>query len=451
MMLLPDDVLATILLQTDGSWKLPRLLHAGSFKQATTYDTVAAASVCKDFHRILSSPRTRCQLMVRCLLRKIVLNLGSFITMGADAPHSHTVGVVAKAAEMFESEQYGPSHSFAWELASAMTALTKMSHEGVAQLAIAAFSKRPHLIRRLVTQDELDEDAGKRFAYDSNVQHYLKQRLRNVVTRNQVEVVRILVHAGASLNVVDDFGRTPLHDAILDRRNMEIVRILVHAGAALNVVDKRGHNALVDALLLGDAAVVQLLVDANATLDGTRALEWAVDKNYIELVNVLAAHGAPLNVANAHGYTPILSATWNDNADMVRALLRAGADPNVVTTGTTISWVSSLMIAATYGYRDVVDVLVDEGHANLELVDHDGNTALMLAAESGHFGVVRYLVESGASLDTVNLQGETALTLGLATRRRDEEMCRYIPRYLINAGATPESMLHRVARRFCLI
>ena len=50
---------------------------------------------------------------------------------------------------------------------------------------------------------------------------------------------------------------------------------------------------------------------------------------------------------------------------------------------------------------DNVKILIDYG-ANVHAINNSGHTALMLAAIRGHKGVVRILIENGASLDTRN-------------------------------------------------
>jgi hypothetical protein len=55
--------------------------------------------------------------------------------------------------------------------------------------------------------------------------------------------------------------------------------------------------------------------------------------------------------------------------------------------------------------------------AKPDLQNRSGQTALMLAALSGHVRAVRALVDGGATIDTVNRKGETSLTYALVWHR----------------------------------
>ena len=61
-----------------------------------------------------------------------------------------------------------------------------------------------------------------------------------------------------------------------------------------------------------------------------------------------------------------------------------------------------------YGFNSTVDLLLECG-ADLCLVDHDGQSALMHAANNGHTHTVLFLLEQGARVNLTNSDGQTAL------------------------------------------
>ena len=64
---------------------------------------------------------------------------------------------------------------------------------------------------------------------------------------------------------------------------------------------------------------------------------------------------------------------------------------------------------------DKVDAKWRRGHLGDEIVN-GSNTALHFAAQGSHSACVRYLCDSGASLDLVNTDGATALLTACARR-----------------------------------
>jgi ankyrin repeat protein len=80
-------------------------------------------------------------------------------------------------------------------------------------------------------------DAGA----DVNVQdEWGKTSLHWAASRGKVEIAQMLIDAGADLNLQTNGGWTPLHMAAWHRR-LEIVRMLIDAGARKDIPNKNGH------------------------------------------------------------------------------------------------------------------------------------------------------------------------------------------------------------------
>lgn len=120
--------------------------------------------------------------------------------------------------------------------------------------------------------------------------------------RRNVQMVTALLHAGANPNAVDDYGSTPLREAIL-AANPAAAVVLVQCGASLEVRDKAGQTPL--------------LLATNTSMRGA-----------VDIVKALVDAGADVNAADKGGCTPIYNAVCSGDVDSFRILLEAGADPD---------------------------------------------------------------------------------------------------------------------------
>jgi ankyrin repeat protein len=123
---------------------------------------------------------------------------------------------------------------------------------------------------------------------------------------------------------------------------------------------------------------------------------------------VLAAITSPdldVNATEPDGSTPLLWATYKVDHELVRALLKAGAKPNM----TNNFGAAPLTEAVKLSDVDMVRMLLD-AHADPNSPNQDGQTALMLASSLGSLEVAKLLIKHGADVTAVEkFRGQTAL------------------------------------------
>lgn len=133
---------------------------------------------------------------------------------------------------------------------------------------------------------------------------------------------------------------------------------------------------------------------------------------------VLAAITSPdidVNAADPDGSTALLWATYKVDRELVRALLKAGAKPNV----TNHFGAAPLTEAVKLADVDLVRMLLD-AHANPNSPNQDNQTALMLAANLGSLKIAELLIGRGANVNAVeSFRGQTALMWAAAENHPD--------------------------------
>ena len=177
-----------------------------------------------------------------------------------------------------------------------------------------------------------------------------------------------------------------------------IALILIALVAGIFAVAASTDTRLADAVQNGDRTAVRALlakkVDVNAPQgDGTTALHWAAFNDDRDVAKLLLAAGANVKAATRDGaITPLFLAAKNGSGPMIEMLLKAGADPNSATeTGTT-----ALMMAASAGNPDALKVLIAHGaQVNAKDLAH-GQTPLIFAASLNRADAIKVLLASGA-------------------------------------------------------
>ncbi|XP_071450440.1 ankyrin repeat and death domain-containing protein 1A-like isoform X3 [Hetaerina americana] len=166
-----------------------------------------------------------------------------------------------------------------------------------------------------------------------------------------------------------------------------------------------------EAVIKNDPEAVQRILkephDANSRNNYGRApIHWASSRGNTEIMEMLIAAKCDIEAKDKFGMRPVLMAAWHGHADAVRLLINCGASVNAVNKKQH----TILHCAAHNNRLEVVNFLLDTlDEPNLEAVDAEKQTPLHHAALGGHSGVVRRILEAGASTNAIDKRGRTPL------------------------------------------
>lgn len=231
--------------------------------------------------------------------------------------------------------------------------------------------------------------------------------------------VQFLIAAGARVNTGDDEGVTPLSLACLNA-SAPVVAVLLKAGANPNLAKLNGETPLMTGSLTGNVDVVKLLLTHSANVNaqeatrGQTALMWAVANNHPDVVRALIDGGADVQARSKNRFTALLFAAQQGNLESVRMLLAAGADVN----------------------DTAPDGIAGDTNARAAFKPNTQAGALLVAIDSGHEGMARFLVEHGAD---VNQHGAGRAPLHSAVQRQMPDLVRL----LLARGASPNARLEK--------
>ena len=241
--------------------------------------------------------------------------------------------------------------------------------------------------------------------------------LATAVKAGDLQAVRALIKSGADVNARSGDGSTPLLWAA-HKGNIEIAAALVAARASVDAANDFGVTPLLHASRTGDAAMMDLLLRAGADPrrthpEGETPLMAAARAGTVAGVRLLLTRGADINAAEAvQKTTPLMWAAAEGHVDVVSVLLEAGADPNRQAHVTSLTerhnadhptgGFTALMYAARNGDAEMVKRLI-AGGASLNLKNGDAASATMIAIYNDRFDVAAKLIEAGADANDGSL------------------------------------------------
>jgi ankyrin repeat protein len=257
-------------------------------------------------------------------------------------------------------------------------------------------------------------------------------------------IVRKLLKAGIDPNLrTDDLRGVPapkdMPAAIFAAKsgNAETIRVFLEAGVGIGRSKEPVNNLLGYYLRAGPFAKYDLENEAekakflgefedgfksllkagadakNSDVYGTSALMIAAQLGYKGIVKILLDHGAPVNARDGPGRTALIYSFYgygdpkSPQFEIIERLLKAGADPNIVSYRGSPNCETPLMVAAGYGRPEVIKLLVAH-KANINFICDNGASALTSAIRNRQIEVVRAVLDAGA--DATGENGHRALT-----------------------------------------
>lgn len=223
----------------------------------------------------------------------------------------------------------------------------------------------------------------------------LNEDLRHYASLGEVGALQHALLRGADIDDVDDEGNTAL--LVAARKNqVEVVAELLRNGADFSVQNRFNMTAMTFAVRSGLAGVIELLRQRGCPLhlpNGFSALFEAARLGHADVVNLLLQDPDVLvDEVNLIQETPLIVATRAGHEEVARTLLLHSADIE----HRAMHDVTPLMAAAEVGAAPIAELLLNR-NAKVNAQDDKAMTALHYATRHSHLGVVRLLLEFGAT------------------------------------------------------
>lgn len=282
------------------------------------------------------------------------------------------------------------------------------------------------------------------------------------VVEGRTAVVNLLLTHGARVDSTDEDG-SPLVEMAARNGHVWLVRDLIARGVTFEGAEEieggpEFHLSHVVAEA-GEPELIEILAASGANLDvtnqyGENPMHIAVGSGSFDVLRPLFKQGISLDTADGSGATPIHLAVMRRDPDSLRELLSLGANPNAIGPGgqlpidfalemrdyefasLLIQYGSVIPCAPLYNAildddRDLIDFLLSNGADPNSLCRLSDDTLLGAAIRSENRWAAFRLLEAGALPNALIREGQTAFHLAVA------KLDRPLVGLMLEKGANP--------------
>ncbi|WP_159980558.1 MULTISPECIES: ankyrin repeat domain-containing protein [unclassified Novosphingobium] len=129
-----------------------------------------------------------------------------------------------------------------------------------------------------------------------------------------------------------------------------------------------------------------------------------------ELIPLLVENGADVNGYQERGFTPLILAAYNGQADAVEALIKAGADACKPDLGQG----NTAQMGVAFKGDDRIAARLLKEKCDVNARNKAGQTALMMASLFDRTAQIEMLLKSGADPDILDASGRSAASVAEA-------------------------------------
>ncbi len=216
---------------------------------------------------------------------------------------------------------------------------------------------------------------------------------------DDVALAQALIRKGANASAVNSYGDSAMQEAAV-RPDAVILKMLLDAGVNVDSPNPEGQTALMVVARTGDVKAAELLLHHGANVNaveswgGQTALMWAAAQRQPQMVKLLISHGADLNMRSVV-------------RDWQRRVTAEGR-PKIMNVG----GLTALHFAAREDCIECAKYLVEAG-ADINALDPDDTTPLVVALMNLHFNLATYLINAGADVNRWDIFGDSPLYVAI--------------------------------------
>lgn len=206
-----------------------------------------------------------------------------------------------------------------------------------------------------------------------------KSLLHYAVTGRAMDVIKYLLDLNISVNLVDQYGETPLFDCAR-KGKLQIAKLLLSHYAQVNVENRHQETPIFFAAQKGDLDMIKLLIESGAflnreTQDGRLPIHYAITGGQTDVIDYLLKESKQsYYLKDSSGQTLLHYAAKTSNLAMMNKLINVGLDVNALND----VFETPIFNAVRFGTIDTIKALLN-ADAFIDIKNRRYETPLDLA------------------------------------------------------------------------
>jgi ankyrin repeat protein len=268
---------------------------------------------------------------------------------------------------LLQSAVYGHMHLVEFFIGKRAN-IAKVDHDGNTILHILAESKSPKA-------PALIQLALRNGAYIGAKNYSNQTAAAKAIVKGNSATFKAFIDSGYDKNSTEENMPVVMYAYLKGRQ--PIAKILIEAGADINRQDSAGDTLMHLAASANDTGTIKSLLDAKAKI----------------------------NIKNTLGKTPLMLALEKNRIPIAETLIKSGADMSITDRQkrNILHYIASISQA-----NKLLSAIPTQG-LNIDAKDENGNTPLLIAAESSQWNNVDLFLAMGAQVNISNRAGKTPL------------------------------------------
>ena len=230
-----------------------------------------------------------------------------------------------------------------------------------------------------------------------------------------LELFRYLIDKGSDIYREKRDGMNCLHIAALNGHLRLCIMLLENYNFHLEMTNDDGWSALLYAAQAGNLELFQYLIGKGSNVykrktDGMTCFHIAASNGRLRLCKMLLDnYNFDIEMINDDGWSALLCAACTGHLELFKYLIEKGS--NIYREKR--DGMNCLHIAAANGHLRLCKVLLENYKFDLKMINDDGWSALLYAAEAGHLELFQYLTGKGSNVYRRKRDGMTCLHIAV--------------------------------------